>query len=90
MSIEQKLIDQGAQCVAGQLLMKHTVLGNFRNGVFIPTEDGLKAAEIDDVVIKSETPAKPKTPRKAKVVEQADGTPIASDVDLDDLDSLLN
>lgn len=76
MSIEQKLLDQGAQCVGGQLIFKHKVLGDFKNGIFNPTNDGLAMAEIDDVVVKSETPKKA---AKAKKVEPVD------DVSLDDL-----
>lgn len=87
MSIEQKLIDQGASCVAGQLLMKHTVLGNFRNGVFIPTDDGLRMAEIDDAVIKSETPKKTKA-KKAEVVDAPTADPVA-DQDFSEFDELL-
>ena len=80
MSVLDKLVSQGAYSCAGQLLMKHTVCGNFRNGDFFPTAEGLALAEIDDVVIKSETPKKSK--KKAEVVVEADPT---EDFDMDSL-----
>jgi hypothetical protein len=33
-------------------------MGQFRNGDFYPSAEGLAMAEIEDVVIKAETPAK--------------------------------
>jgi hypothetical protein len=60
MTNAEKLIAVGAQVVGGDLIWKHKVLGRFRNGEFIPTEEGLKALEIDDVVVKEDVkPAKP-------------------------------
>ena len=82
MSVLDKLVSQGAYSCAGQLLMKHTVCGNFRNGDFFPTAEGLAMAEIDDVVIKSETPKKGK--KKAEAVEVAEADP-TEDFDMDSL-----
>ena len=50
MSNVDKLLALGAEVVAGDVLWKHKVLGRFRNGEFVPTEEGLKALDIDDAV----------------------------------------
>ena len=63
MSNVDKLLALGAEVVAGDVLWKHKVLGRFRNGEFIPTEEGLKALDIDDAV-----EVKPKS-KKGKAAE---------------------
>lgn len=63
-----KLLALGAEVVAGDVLWKHKVLGRFRNGEFIPTEEGLKALDIDDAV-----EVKPKSRRKSKAESSVDG-----------------
>lgn len=67
MSTLDKLIAMGATAVGGDLVFKHKSMGQFRNGEFYPSLDGLAMAEIDDAVIKTETV---KTSRK-KVAEPA-------------------
>ena len=66
MSNVDKLLALGAEIVAGDVLWKHKVLGRFRNGEFIPTEEGLKALEIEDAV-----EVKPK-PKRAKAEAKDD------------------
>jgi hypothetical protein len=67
MSNFEKLVAMGADVVGGDLLLKHKVLGRFRDGDLHLTEDGQKMLEIDDVVVKED---KPKT-RKAKIEVEA-------------------
>ena len=64
MSNFEKLSAMGADVVGGDLLLKHKVLGRFRDGDLQLTEEGLKMLEIDDVVVKEDKPK-----RKAKAVE---------------------
>lgn len=73
MSNVDKLLALGAEVVAGDVLWKHKVLGRFRNGEFIPTEEGLKALEIDDAV-----EVKPK-PRRAKAEAKDDEPEVSID-----------
>ena len=64
MSNFEKLSAMGADVVGGDLLLRHKVLGRFRNGELQLTDEGLKMLEIDDVVVKEDKPK-----RKAKAVE---------------------
>jgi len=68
MSTLDKLIALGAQAVGGDLILKHKSMGQFRNGEFYPSLDGLAMSEVEDAVIKTET-AKPS--KKAKAAEPA-------------------
>jgi hypothetical protein len=73
MSTLDKLLALGASAVGGDLIYKHKSLGQFRNGDFYPSAEGLALAEIDDVVIKSETPPAPtKAARKRADKDLAD------------------
>jgi hypothetical protein len=74
MSTLDKLIAMGATAVGGDLVLKHKSMGQFRNGEFYPSIDGLAMAEIDDAVIKTETV---KTSRK-KAAE-----PVAEEITID-------
>lgn len=80
MSNFDKLTAMGADIVGGDLLLKHKVLGHFRNGDLVLTEEGVKMLAVDDVVAKEDTPKVSKA-RKAKA-EQA---PVVED----SLDHLL-
>ena len=73
MSNVDKLLALGAEVVAGDVLWKHKVLGRFRNGEFIPTEEGLKALEIEDAV-----EVKPK-PKRAKAEAKDDEPEVSID-----------
>lgn len=76
MSTLDKLIAMGATAVGGDLILKHKSMGQFRNGEFYPSIDGLAMAEIDDAVIKTETT---KTTRK----KAAEPVAVADDVTID-------
>ncbi len=89
MSDLEKLLALGAQVVGGDVIWKHKVLGRLRNGVFDITEDGLAAAQVEDVEFKevAARPARKKATKAVEPVEQTESTDIQSDVDdlLDDL-----
>lgn len=76
MSTLDKLIAMGAQAVGGDLILKHKSMGQFRNGEFYPSLDGLAMAEIDDAVIKTETV---KTSRK----KAAEPVAVADEITID-------
>jgi hypothetical protein len=76
MSTLDKLVAMGAQAVGGDLVLKHKSMGQFRNGEFYPSAEGLAMAEIDDAVIKTETT---KTTRK----KAADAAPAADEITID-------
>jgi hypothetical protein len=84
MTNSEKLMDMGAQCVAGDLIYKNKVLGSVRNGDLQLTQEGkdFLARDISDAVIKSETPKKAK---KAKVEVVESDTVDALSADLDSL-----
>ena len=86
MTNSEKLMDMGAQCVAGDLIYKNKVLGSVRNGDLQLTQEGkdFLARDISDAVIKSETPKKAKK-AKVEVVESDTVDAISAD-----LDSLLS
>lgn len=78
MSNLDKLIAVGAQCVGGDLLWKHKVLGSFRNGDFHISAAGeqVLAQDITDVEVKAEvTKAKPAR-KKSQVEPMTDDTDI--------------
>lgn len=56
MSNVDKLISLGAECVGGDLVWKHKLLGRIRNGDLQLTEEGVKTLEIEDVVVKEDKP----------------------------------
>ena len=57
MSSFEKLTAMGADVVGGDLILKHKVLGHFRNGDLHLTEEGQKMVAVDDVVAKEDAPA---------------------------------
>lgn len=73
MSNLNKLVELGAYSCGGDLIWKGKVLGRFRNGEFIPTEEGLKALGIDDAV-----EVKPK-PKRAKAEAKDDEPEVSID-----------
>jgi hypothetical protein len=73
MSNFEKLTALGAESVGGDLIWKHKVLGHFRNGDLQLTEEGVKALEIDDVVVKEDKPKrKPKAEKPAELEVEID------------------
>jgi hypothetical protein len=41
LNVEQILVGAGAQCVGGDLILGHKVVGNYRDGMFSATLDGM-------------------------------------------------
>lgn len=74
MSNYDKLKALGADIVGGDLIWKHKVLGSFRNGDLVLTEDGLAALEIEDAVVVTKPAAK-----KAKKADAAPAPEPTSD-----------
>lgn len=68
MSNLDKFLERGAQAVGGELILRHKVMGVFRNGDFLVSEDGLLELEVEEVVAK---------PRRKKAEEAAPETPEA-------------
>lgn len=95
----QKMLDMGAQSVAGDLMFKNKVLGTSRNGVFSITPEGEEFLAIDDAPVKQDAPKAPTAPKakKAEKTKPAEVTPApepapapTGDEDLaGDLDNLL-
>lgn len=63
----EKLLEKGGQIVGGDLILRHEIMGQFRNGDFFVTEAGLAELEVVDVVEVKEV----KKPKKAKADEPA-------------------
>jgi hypothetical protein len=72
MSSLDRLLEKGAQVVAGDLILRHKVMGRFRNGVFVVTPEGEQELEITDVPEVREV--KKTRPKKAE-----DGQPLVAD-----------
>lgn len=83
MTNEQKLLALGAECVGGDLILHHKVLGRYRNGDFFITEDGLKmlqAESVEDATVVSATESvAPKQTKKAKKTEKPAEAPVEAD-----------
>lgn len=77
MSNLDKLLERGAQAVGGDLILRHKVVGQFRNGDFFVTEDGLLELEVVEVADVKEV----KKPRAKKADEPA--APAAEDVTIE-------
>lgn len=98
MSTLDQLLALGAQSVGGVLVWKGKALGHFRSGQFFPTDEGLSAAQITDVVAREVPPQpeartrgrgkpKEKVPAPASAIPQApepDAEPSLDDLDLDE------
>jgi hypothetical protein len=73
MSNLDKLLEKGAQVVGGDLILRHKVMGQFRNGDFFVTPEGMAELDIIDVVVAQDvTVVKEvkKTTKKTKVEDQ--------------------
>lgn len=66
MTPEQTLIERGAESACGDLILKGKVMGRYRHGGFVLTEDGI--AELDVIEVPAIEVQAPKA-RKAKAVE---------------------
>lgn len=90
---EKELVARGAQCVTGDLILRNTVVGRYRNGVFAITPEGEAELDVLEVVAKEAAPAKPKSEPKSKPKAVAKpAAPAPTDDGLSDasLDALLN
>lgn len=63
-----KLLARGAQIVGGDLILRHKVMGQFRNGDFFVTEEGLLELDVVEVVA-VEVKEKPAAKKAKKAVE---------------------
>lgn len=64
----EQLMAKGGQIVGGDLIIRHQVMGQFRNGDFFVTPEGLAELDVIDVVEVKEV-AKPAKASKAKKEE---------------------
>ena len=74
---EKVLIERGAECVAGDLILNRRVVGQYRHGQFILTPDG--ADEVNNVVEVRATSAAadaPKAPKSSKAAKAAKGADV--------------
>lgn len=79
MSNLDKLLERGAQACGGDLILRHKVVGQFRNGEFYVTEDGLLELDTVEVVAKEV-----KAPKAKKAKDEVQETPaVESDVSID-------
>lgn len=74
MSNLDKLLERGAQVVGGDLILRHKVVGNFRNGDFYATEEGLLELETVEVVVKEVKPKGKKAAAEAPETPEGDVT----------------
>jgi hypothetical protein len=66
---DKELISRGAELVTGDLILRRKVVGQYRNGQFLLTPEGVDELEnIVDVVVKE--PSAPRKPRAKKVDAQ--------------------
>lgn len=78
---EQKLVDMGAECVCGDLLLDRETVGKYRNGSFMLTEAGL-AVLSRTVDVEAAVPvSKPARKARAAAPEVADKLPVDPDAD---------
>lgn len=73
MSNLDKLLERGAQAVGGDLILRHKVVGQFRNGDFFVTEDGLLELDTVEVVAKEVKAPKAKKAVAAETAETPEG-----------------
>ena len=64
MSNFEKLVALGAEVVGGDLILKHKVLGHFRNGDLSLTAEGQKLLEADNTPNVVPPPRAPRAARK--------------------------
>lgn len=87
-----KLIEHGAECVAGDIIQNGKSLGRLYGGEFVPSEHGLKRmselAEAADAPPVAAKKVAAKKVAKPKVEAPADEAPPADD-GIGDLDDLL-
>ena len=83
MSNFEKLTALGADVVGGDLIFKHKVLGRFRNGDLILTEEGVKMLDVEDVAVKEDAPARPARVARKKPEAPVVEVPAEPEIELD-------
>ncbi len=88
---EKMLIERGAECVSGDLILGRQVVGKYRDGQFIMTPEGMElvtlgAAEKPQAV-PAEPAAKPGRSPKARAAKPAEPAPEPA---VDPVDNLLS
>lgn len=86
---EAELVRRGAECVTGDLILHRKVVGQYRMGQFLLTQEGRD--ELDNVVevLATEPKARPGRKGKGKGKDEAPaGEPSLDDLDLGDLGDL--
>ena len=71
MTNEEILIDRGAVCVAGQLVLRNKSMGLYLNGTFIIGADGMDELEVEEVEVR-EIKIKPKAKKAGSGVPSTD------------------
>lgn len=93
---EKELIARGAECVAGDLILGHTVVGKYRHGQFAVTPEGASelattvVAQATEVVAPPRPKAAPRVKSPAKAAEPQDAPVHVAPQDLTNLDDLLD
>lgn len=75
MTNEEQLIERGAVCVAGHLILRRKSMGGYLNGAFIIGADGLEELEVEEVEVREVKQVV--KPKKASAKAPAD--PMAAD-----------
>lgn len=70
MSKLDQLLNRGAVCCAGDIILRNVVMGRMRNGDFQITPEGIAELEIEDVVAVEVVEQKPKKRAKAEPVAE--------------------
>ncbi|HQT19131.1 MAG TPA: hypothetical protein PLE48_13385 [Thiobacillus sp.] len=87
---DKELISRGAELVTGDLILHRKVVGQYRNGQFMLTPEGVNELEniVDAVVKEAASPRKPRA-KKADAVETQDEPVDATDSIMGDLQDIL-
>ena len=82
MTNEETLLDRGAVCVAGHLILRNKSMGAYLNGDFIIGADGMDELEVEEVEVRE-------VKIKSKAKKAGSGVPSADTVS-DELADLLD
>lgn len=70
MTNEETLLDRGAVCVAGHLILRNKSMGAYLNGNFIIGADGLDELEVEEVEVR-EVKVRPKAKKQGLTAPSA-------------------
>lgn len=94
---DKELMARGAECIAGELVLRRKTVGRYRNGQFILTPEGQAELQIVDVEAKPAGAATPdrerkpaKTTKPAKPAKPAAPSPVDPAPSLDDLTDIAD